>query len=151
VHISGHLTPASKQWREIISTAREAVFLVGAFPDNRPAVRRAIGGVCEMNVNVGHPRIRVNPSGRISGSFTVLGGNAYCKRTSGVFHAVLPGTYHLTVGCQACGIADYQLTAGSLATTGVTARPLILAAVLLIATGMATLTVAGQREEAIVS
>src|SRR3954463_9831675 len=145
VRISGHLTPTSKQWRQVISTAHNAVFLVAAFRDNRRAVRRAIGGVCEINVAVAHPRIHVNHAGEIHGSFTVLGGTAGCKRTEGVLHAVLPSTYTLTVGCQACGIADYSLTAGSLPTTGIAARPLIVAALLLLAAGTSAVTIGRRR------
>jgi hypothetical protein len=65
---------------------------------------------CEQIVGAEPFEIRRAPGGRVRGSFTV-GSEGGCFQSDGPPRAVVPGAYRLGLGCHACLVATFRITA----------------------------------------
>ena len=88
---------------------------------------------CELLLELLQPTIEVGDTGHVTGSF-VVGREGRCFQQDRTVVAV-PGRYGLSIGCHACDLAEFQVTAAGLARTGTSSERLATAGVALVGLG----------------
>ncbi len=111
VTISGRITHDVAMWRDEF---RDPAYFV-LYADF--ASGSGLPKDCELLVGADHGRIAIATDGTVTGSFTV-GSTGDCFQDDSGEHPVQPARYILSVGCHACGVADFTVTRGSLPFTG---------------------------------
>ena len=110
VRISGHIHSDIQSWRQAFRDPGYFA-LVSDFAQGFPGHP----GECELLVGGDGGKARVSRDGAVKGAF-VVGGTGSCFQQSGRY-ATQPGRYYLSIGCHACQVAVFDVSA-SLPFTG---------------------------------
>jgi hypothetical protein len=73
-------------------------------------LNRGFPGGCALVGGVREIRMHVNANGRLSGQF-IITAHGTCFQEPGRRHRVTPGVYQVAIGCMACNVHAFRVTA----------------------------------------